>query len=101
MQTFDTLNHDILLSHLRSDFGVEGAANQLFQSHLMGRQQVRIGDSLSKPLSSETGVQGSGGDPQLYNKYSRLLGALWLLLAALYHVLLTIHMSTNPSTRTR
>ena len=84
---FDTVNHDILLRRLKSDFGVEGRANQWFQSHLTDRQQqVRIGDSLSRPLPLETGVpQGSGGGPQLYNKYTRTLGAILLLLAVLYH----------------
>ena len=84
---FDTVNHDILLRRLKSDFGVEGTANQWFQSYLTDRQQqVRIGDSLSRPLPLETGVpQGSGGGPQLYNKYTRPLGAILLLLAVLYH----------------
>ena len=78
------------------------AANQWFQSYLTDRQQqVRIGDSLSRPLPLETGVpQGSGGGPQLYNKYTRPLGAILLLLAVLYHFFADdsqVYKSVNPN----
>ena len=45
---FDTINHDILISRLDSQFGVEGSASSCLCSYLTDRQQfVKLGDHSS------------------------------------------------------
>ena len=44
----DTVDHDILLSHLSKSFGVEGSAYTWFESYLSSRSQfVQIRDTSS------------------------------------------------------
>ena len=85
---FDTCNHAILLSRLKSDFGISGSALAWFRSYLENRtQRVKIRDSLSDPVTLETGFpQGSGWGPQAYSKYVGPLGNLLRLLEVLFHL---------------
>ena len=39
---FDTIDHDVLASHLDSQFGVVGAASSWLWSYLRGRQQGSV-----------------------------------------------------------
>ena len=68
---FDTVDHSVLLHILKSKFHITGSALSWFKSFLSGRtQRVKIGDSLSTPLSILYGVpQGSILGPLLFNLY--------------------------------
>ena len=68
---FDTVDHSVLLGILQSKFHITGSALSWFKSFLSGRtQRVKIGDSLSTPLSILFGVpQGSILGPLLFNLY--------------------------------
>ena len=69
-KAFDSINHDILLSKLRS-LGASPSALEWFKSYLNGRYQyVRIGDVVSQSLPVEYGVpQGSILGPVLLSVY--------------------------------
>ena len=47
---FDTIDHNILLTRLQSNFGISGTALPLLSSYLSNRSQsVRIGNHSSSP----------------------------------------------------
>ena len=99
---FDTVNHDILLSRLRSSFGITDSAQNWFTSYLADRTQcVVINDSVSVPVKLETGVpQGSGLGPWEYTCYTKELGGLIILLSIMYHFFADdgqIFKSANPN----
>ena len=73
---FDTIDHDKLLSLLRSSFGVEDSALKWFESYLKDRTQtVQIGSSFSKGNTLSFGVpQGSVLGPILFTIYTTPLG---------------------------
>jgi len=64
---FDTIDHDVLASHLESQFGVVGAASSWLRSYLHGRQQfVRLGRHSSPMTQCDCCVpQGSVLGPLL------------------------------------
>ena len=66
--TFDTVDHQLLLSDF-SDCGVEGTALSLLESYLENREQcVAIGESRSEPTALQYGVpQGSVLGPVLFS----------------------------------
>ena len=68
---FDTVDHSVLLNILKVKFHITGHALSWLKSFLSGRtQRVKIGDSLSAPLSILYGVpQGSILGPLLFNLY--------------------------------
>ena len=68
---FDTLDHEILISRLRSYFGVSDTVLHWFSSYLSGRtQSVIIGNTSSNPRPVDFGVpQGSILGPLLFNLY--------------------------------
>ena len=68
---FDTLDHEILISRLRSYFGVSDTVLHWFSSYLSGRtQSVIIGKTTSNPRPVDFGVpQGSILGPLLCNLY--------------------------------
>ena len=68
---FDTVDHTVLLHILQSKFHIVGSALSWLKSFLSGRtQRVKIGDSLSSPLTILYGVpQGSILGPLLFNLY--------------------------------
>ena len=78
--TFDTVDHQLLLSDF-SDCGVEGTALSLLESYLESREQcVAIGESRSEPTTLQYGVpQGSVLGPVLFTVYT---GTLAFLLEA-------------------
>lgn len=69
---FDCVDHDILLSRLRSDFGLDGVVLQWIQSFLSDRtQRVVFGDGLSSETTLLFGVpQGSVLGPLLFLLYT-------------------------------
>jgi len=58
---FDTINHDVLISRLESQFGVDSGASSWLRSYLTDRQQfVKLGDHSSTATQCASGVpQGS------------------------------------------
>ena len=69
-KAFDSINHDMLLSKLRS-LGVSPTVLEWFKSYLKGRYQyVRTGDVVSQSLPVDYGVpQGSIRGPILFTSY--------------------------------
>jgi len=75
---FDTINHDVLLQRLQSDFGVDGAAAAWLHSYLTDRQQfVKLGQHSSAMMRCQCGVpQGSVLGPLLFTTYVSPVGDL-------------------------
>ena len=73
--TFDTVDHDLLLSVLSKKFGVVDRALNWFESYLRPRSfQVLIGDTRSKEIELPFSVpQGSCDGPVLYSVYASTL----------------------------
>ena len=69
---FDTIDHGILLSRLKSRYGIHGSALEWFKSYLTGRSQcVKINSSSSKETHLPFGVpQGSILGPILFTLYT-------------------------------
>ena len=69
---FDTVDHDILLTRLSSNFGLSGSALSFLSSYLSDRtQSVTIGSHSSPSSSVLTGVpQGSVLGPLLFTLYT-------------------------------
>ena len=77
---FDTVDHEILIHHLRSRFGIKGKALDWLQSYLTNRSQfVNIDGVKSESHNMTCGVpQGSVLGPILYLLYtSPLADTLW------------------------
>ncbi|CAB4024192.1 Hypothetical predicted protein [Paramuricea clavata] len=75
---FDTVDHDILLNRLQSNFGIKGKAQAWFRSYLTDRTHfVKIDGSSSSVHPVSYGVpQGSVLGPLLYLLYTSPLGDL-------------------------
>ena len=68
---FDTINRDVLIKRLESQFGVDGGASSWLRSYLTDRQQfVKLDDHSSATMQSASGVpQGSVLGPLLFTAY--------------------------------
>src|SRR3954464_13522456 len=79
---FDTIDHNILLSRLTSNFGVSGSALSLISSYLSNRSQsVSIQSHVSPSAPISTGVpQGSVLGPLLFCLYTTPLTYLFQTL---------------------
>ena len=78
---FNTVDHELLLNHLRYKYGVTEQALEWIHSYLMGRtQRLVIGDPSSRGAEPEKGqlaqgvLQGSVLDPILFTLYVSPLG---------------------------
>src|SRR5678816_407340 len=76
---FDTIDHQILLTRLRTFFGFSGTALSLIESYLSNRLQfVTIDNQSSAPLPITTGVpQGSVLGPLLFSLYTSPIGNIF------------------------
>ena len=92
LQTFDTVNHDILL-HKQDYYGIRGLLNKWFQSFLSGRSQyTSIEGKSSKKLPTTHGVpQGSVVGPLLFILYISMI-LTKLLYTAMYTILQMIQI---------
>src|SRR5207247_460931 len=84
---FDTIDHNILLSRLTSNFGVSGSALSLISSYLSNRSQsVSIQSHFSPSAPISTGVpQGSVLGPLLFCLYTTPLTYLFSNSPVSYH----------------
>ena len=69
---FDTIDHNILVDRLETQFGVNGAASRWLRSYLSGRQQlVRPSGHSSSTTQCVCGVpRGSVLGPHLFTTYT-------------------------------
>ena len=75
--TFDTVDHDILLSHVDFYCGIGGKALDWFGSYLLDRT-VQLDPHQSSTASLDCGVpQGSFLGPILFSIYLKSLGAIF------------------------
>ena len=83
---FDTVDYSVLLTRLRSTFGIQGTDIQLFVSYLSDRTvRVSIGNAHSDKLDLDCSLpQGSKLGPRLYSDYTQPLGFILKLLHLLY-----------------
>ena len=84
---FDTINHDVLIKLLESQFGVDGGASSWLRSYFTDRQQfVKIGDHSSVTMQCASGVpQGSVLGPLLFTAYVSPVGELIQSHGVSYH----------------
>lgn len=85
---FDTIDHQILLSRLATNFGLSGTAFSLLSSYLKDRSQcVSIGSINSPSSTLHTGIpQGSVLGPLLFCLYTSPLGHLLSDTPVSYHL---------------
>jgi len=85
---FDTVDHDILIERLQTNFGIDGSALKWFQSYLLGRTQyVRRGAVCSLVVHLLCGVsQSSVLGPILFILYTADLVTLVLKFGLAPHL---------------
>ena len=85
---FDTLDYHILLDRLKHTCGLTDKVHQWLASYLDGRtQQVKVGESLSKPKQLIMGVpQGSVLGPLLFSIYYQPVTPIVRKHGCSYHV---------------
>lgn len=98
---FDTIDHKIVLSRLKNQFGIRDTALKWFESYLSYRfQKVSINGEISDPALLEFGVpQGSVLGPKLYTMYTKPMGAIIKSHNLDYHFYADdtqIYVSFNP-----
>jgi hypothetical protein len=84
---FDTIDHDILLTRLRENYGINGKVLKWFKSYLTDRSQtVNINDEASLPTKLKYGVpQGSVLGPLLFTAYMAPLKEVIAKYGLKYH----------------
>src|SRR5207253_1881290 len=84
---FDTIDHQILLSRLTSNFGITGSAFSLISSYLLNRTQSVTIQSQTSPSSLLTGVpQGSVLGPLLFCLYTTPLSYIFTNSSVSFHL---------------
>ena len=75
---FDTIDHNLLIDHLKNWFGLSGSVIQWLTSYLTDRSQViKLGDICSEHQSLSFGVpQGSVLGPLLFSLYTSPLSSI-------------------------
>ena len=84
---FDTIDHELLLKRLSTEFGISHSVAQWFASYLSNRsQRVLVGHSLSVESELRYGVpQGSVLGPLLFSMYTRQLAKVLENFSVNYH----------------
>jgi len=84
---FDTVDYDILVERLRSDFGINNMVLKWIESYLMNRKQyVKLGRHCSETTVCSAGVpQGSVLGPILFALYVSPVGAVISSYGVQYH----------------
>jgi hypothetical protein len=85
---FDTIDHDILLSRLKTTFGIDGLVLKWIESYLSSRQQkVKIKSNISSSKVLKFGVpQGSVLGPILFSLYIQPLSEIFTHFHFDYHL---------------
>src|SRR5207245_465236 len=85
---FDTIDHQILLSRLASNFGINGSAFSLISSYLLNRtQSVTIQSQTSQSSPLLTGVpRGSVLGPLLFCLYTTPLSYIFTNSSVFFHL---------------
>ena len=99
--TFDTIDHQILLSRLNSVLGIQSTALQWFQSYLSDRyQSTSANNSSSSPSQLIYCVpQGSVLGPILFVLYTRRLFDIIANHSVNHQLFAVTHSSRNPSSQ--
>ena len=86
--TFDTIDHEILLSRLSSRYGIMGEIHKWFESHLKEKTyRVHVSSGQSTIRSVRSGVpQGSTLGPVLFSLYIAPIGDLLRSLEIYFHL---------------
>ena len=85
---FDTVDHNLLLSRLKAQYGIEGNVLKWYESYLSDREQtVVINGVQSQPEQLSCGVpQGSILGPELFTKYASPVAQIIRKYGLCYHV---------------
>ncbi|KAK6179717.1 hypothetical protein SNE40_012018 [Patella caerulea] len=99
---FDTVDHQILINRLETDFGITDNALKIIQSYITNRtQRVVVGQESSAECELKFGVpQGSVLGPILFSLYTSSLGSLVRKHGLEYHLYADdtqLYISFNPS----
>ena len=99
---FDTIDHSLLLNHLKTTFGISGSALNWITSYLSNRSQsVKLGKLLSRPQTCTSGVpQRSILGPLLFTIYVSPIASLLSQLGVTQHQYADdtqLHIAISPS----
>ena len=85
---FDTVDFNVLLCRLETNFGVTGLPLSWFKSYLSNRRQyIKISNTSSSPNTLQCGVpQGSVLGPLLFSIYTSPLGKIIMKYGLSYHL---------------
>ena len=102
---FDSIDHDILLDRLGTDFGISGSALGWLRSFVVGRTQyVAVGTERSPPAHCTSGVpQGSVLGPLLFAMYISPMASVVAAHGLCYHQYADdtqLYMSIQPQSTT-
>ena len=85
---FDTIDHDILVNRLQTEYGIKGCVLNWFNSYLRDRSsRVKISGSFSHVHPLNYGVpQGSVAGPPIFTAYSKPVTEIIKRFGVAYHI---------------